>query len=62
MISQLKSQVFELEQNEKNFSSLHNKFRSLQSDYTLLSQEKLRLEYDLKQRTDSLNKQVATEK
>ena len=59
MISQLKSQIFELEQNEKNFSSLHNKFRSLQSDYTLLSQEKLRLEYDLKQRTDSLNKQVA---
>ena len=59
VISQLKSQIFELEQNEKNFSSLHNKFRSLQSDYTLLSQEKLRLEYDLKQRTDSLNKQVA---
>ena len=50
--------MFELEQNEKNFTTLHNKFRSLQNDFTLLSQEKLRLEYDLKQRTESLNKQV----
>lgn len=32
LISQLKAQVFELEQNEKNFNSLNQKFRSLQNE------------------------------
>ena len=59
LISQLKSQVFEYEQNEKNFNNLQTKYRSLQNDFDLVSEEKLRLEYELKQRTESLNKQIA---
>lgn len=59
MISQLKSQIFEFEQNEKNFNGLQSKFRALQNDFDLVSEEKLRLEYELKQRTELLNKQMA---
>ncbi len=59
LISQLKSQIFEHEQNEKNFNSLQAKYRSMQNDFSLVSEEKLRLEYELKQRTESLNKQNA---
>ena len=33
LISQLKAQVFELEQNEKNFMMLNQKFRNLQNEY-----------------------------
>ncbi len=33
LISQLKAQIFELEQNEKNFQGLNQKFRSLQNEY-----------------------------
>lgn len=58
IISQLKSQVFELEQNEKNFNSLSLKVRSLQSEVNLVSEEKLRLEYELKQRSESSDKQI----
>jgi len=59
MISQLKNQVFEFEQNEKNFSSLQAKYRGMQNDFSLVSEEKIRLEYELKQRTELLNKQIA---
>ena len=59
MISQLKSQIFEYEQNEKNFNGLQAKYRVLQNDFDLVSEEKLRLEYELKQRTEMMNKQIA---
>ena len=58
LISQLKTQVFEYEQNEKNFNGLQGKFRNLQNEYTLLSEEKLRLEYELKQKSESANKTI----
>ena len=32
IISQLKAQIFELEQNEKNFNSLNHKFRCIQNE------------------------------
>lgn len=32
LIAQLKSQIFELEQNEKNFSVLTQKFKNLQNE------------------------------
>ena len=35
-ISQLKSQIFELEQNEKNFDALNQKFRCIQNEYKYL--------------------------
>lgn len=59
LISQLKSQIFEYEQNEKNFNSLQSKYRALQNDFDLVSEEKLRLEYESKQRIELLSKQVA---
>lgn len=59
LIAQLKSQIFEYEQNEKNFNNLHSKFRALQNDFDLVSEEKLRLEYELKQRVESSSKQIA---
>jgi chromosome segregation ATPase len=58
LISQLKSQIFEYEQNEKNFNSLQAKYRALQNDFDLVSEEKLRLEYESKQRIELLTKQV----
>lgn len=58
VISQLKAQVFELQQNEKNFNSLNLKVRSLQNDTNILSEEKLRLEYELKQRSEMSDKQI----
>jgi len=32
LISQLKAQVFELEQNEKNYNSLNQKYRLIQNE------------------------------
>ena len=32
LISQLKSQIFELEQNEKNFNALNHKFKNIQNE------------------------------
>jgi chromosome segregation ATPase len=58
LISQLKAQVFELEQNEKNFNALNQKFRGMQNDMNLLNEEKLKNEYEFKQRSESSNKQV----
>jgi len=59
LISNLRKQVFDLEQNEKNYSHLHEKYRQTQNDFTLACEDKLRLEYEYKQRLDSANKQVA---
>jgi len=58
LISQLKAHIFEIEQNEKNFSKLNNKFTMLQNEFNLLSEEKLRLEYDLQQRSSISHKQL----
>jgi hypothetical protein len=32
LISQLKAQVFELEQNQKNYNNLNQKFRNIQNE------------------------------
>ena len=32
MLSSLRAQIFELEQNEKNFTTLNQKFRTLQNE------------------------------
>lgn len=58
LIMRLKSELFEQEQSNKNYSSLESKYRNLQNEYNLLSEEKLRLEYDLKQKTESLSHQI----
>ena len=58
LISQLKTEIFEKEQNEKNFNLLQSKFRNLQNDLQLLSEEKVRLEYELKSKTENGSKAI----
>jgi len=58
IISQLKTQVFELEQNEKNFNTLNIKVKTLNNEVNLLSEEKLRLEYEIRQRSEMTDKQI----
>jgi len=59
LISQLKAHIFELEQHEKDYDNLNHKYRGLQNEAALLNEEKLRLEYELKQRTENLSKQIS---
>ena len=59
LISQLKSQIFDLEQNEKNYNNLQIKYKSLSNENAILNEEKLRLEYELKQKTEASNKIIA---
>lgn len=58
LISKLKSYIFELETNEKDYEALKEKYRQLQNDYTLLSESKLRLEFELKQKEDVYKKEI----
>ena len=50
LIAQLNAHIQELEQQEKDYDLLNPKFRQLQNVYSLLKDNKLRLEYQLKQR------------
>lgn len=58
LITQLKSHIFELESNEKDYEALNQKFRQLQNDNALLSEAKLRLEYELKQKEEAYGQQL----
>ena len=58
IIAQLKSQIFDLEQNEKNYEALLNKYKSLSNEASILNEEKIRLEYELKQKTETSNKMI----
>ena len=59
LISQLKSQIFDLEQNQKSYEALQTKFKSLSNDASILNEEKMRLEYELKQKTETSNKIIS---
>ena len=58
LISQLKAHIFELEQHDKDYDTLNQKYRQLQNDCTLLNEAKLRLEYELRQKDENYNKQI----
>ena len=58
LISQLNAHIQELEQQEKDYDLLNQKFRQLQNEYSLLKDNKLRLEYELKQRDEAYNKKI----
>ena len=58
LISQLKAHIFELEQHDKDYDTLNQKYRQLQNDCTLLNESKLRLEYELRQKDENYNKQI----
>jgi chromosome segregation ATPase len=58
LICQLNAHIQELEQQEKDYDLLSQKFRQLQNEYSLLKENKLRLEYELKQRDETYNKRI----
>ena len=58
LIAQLNAHIQELEQQEKDYDLLKQKFRQLQNEYSLLKDNKLRLEYELKQRDEAYNKRI----
>ena len=55
-ISQLKSQIIQLEENDKAYNSILQKYRQLQNEYQLLNDSKIHLEYELKQKNETTNK------
>lgn len=58
MISSLRKQVFDLEQNEKNYNILNSKFKNLQNEYSVVCENKLKQEYEYKSRLESANKEI----
>lgn len=58
LIANLKKQIFDLEQNEKNYNSLSSKFKNLQTEYSAAAESKLKLEYEFKQKIEILQKEV----
>ena len=55
-ISQLKSQLIQLEQDDKAYNELLSKYHQLQKDYQIMNDAKLHLEYELKQKTENTDK------
>ena len=58
LISKLKTYIFELESNEKDYEALKEKYRQLQNEFALLSEAKLRLEYELKQKDECYKSKI----
>jgi len=52
-ISQLKSQLMQLEEDDRAYNELLQKYRQLQNEYQLLNEAKLHLEYELKQKNET---------
>ena len=55
-ISQLKSQLIQLEEDDKAYNDLLQKYHQLQNEYQLINEAKLHLEYELKQKNETTNK------
>jgi len=59
LISQIKAEIFELKQNERDYLDLASQLRSIEHRYNLLQEEKLRAEVDFKSRNDINFKTIA---
>ena len=57
-ISQLKSQLLQLEEDDKAYNDLLIKYKQLQNEYQLLNEAKNHLEYELRQKNETTNKIV----
>ena len=57
-ISQLKSQLVQLEEDDKAYNDLLQKYRQLQNEYQLMNNARLRLEYEIKQKNETTNKML----
>ena len=55
-ISQLKSQLVQLEEDDKAYNDLLQRYRQLQNEYQLINEAKLHLEYELRQKNETTNK------
>ena len=53
LINNLKTKIFDLEQKEKDYSSLQIKCKQLSNQVFTLSEEKNRLEFELKQKAEN---------
>ena len=58
-ISQLKSQLIQLEADDKLYNDLLLKYRQLQKDFQLVNDAKLHLEYEIKQKNENMNKTLS---
>ena len=58
-ISDLKTRLFDLEQQEKDFNALSQKLAQLKKEYAILTNTKNRLEQELKQKDDSYNQRIS---
>ena len=56
IINKLKTQIFDLEQNAKDYSVLQTKCKKLANEASILNEEKMRLEYELKQKAETSDK------
>ena len=59
IINQLKTKIFDLEQNARDYTSLQTKCKQLANENSILNEEKMRLEYELKQKTETTNKIIS---
>jgi len=57
-INQLKAQIAQLDEDDKAYNALLQKYRQLQNDFQLVNEAKLHLEYELKQKSENTNKIV----
>jgi len=57
-INQLKAQIAQLDEDDKAYNALLQKYRQLQNDFQLVNEAKLHLEYELKQKNENTNKIV----
>ena len=55
-ISQLKSELVQLEEEDKAYNDLLQKYRQLQNEYQLINEAKLHLEYEIRQKNETTNK------
>ena len=59
LINSLKTQIFSMEQNEKNYDLLNKKYIELQNENTKLNEEKINLEIIISKKESTYKKQLA---
>ena len=57
-ISQLKNEIMHLDEDDRAYNILLEKYNSLQKEYQLINNEKIHLEYELKKKKESKNKLI----
>ena len=60
LITKLKSEIFERQQNGKDYNALEGKFRQLKNEISLIGKEKLRLQNELSQSVKEGNEIIST--